>query len=432
MTTDHDPTFYPGSTTLQNRLELRDERALAQAERLLTHARGHEAARMTFSPDADGYRARHKHLFGDLYDWAGQDRTVNIGETGGLFTHAPYVAGALSAAFQDLARHDRLQGLAPEDFFDRLGHHLGELHAIHPFRAGNARTLRHHAAQLARDAGHPIRIASIDKQAWGEASRHGLLTGDHRLFSATLAAAAVDPGAPLLPRTGPGGIAFLPPRDPPTGQRYRLPLAKVREELDHYLPAARAEAADRLKKLVQGGEAEARISAARVELAYVRHAKGPLYQTQLLSHLGQREVDAVITAQQTPLERVREIGAALAARINTQQPAQVLRTVRSLERPILPSAQSPAQERLADLFLKNTPEQNKADPRFLGAEALLERVQQASRAKGDGTRLVEGATDAARTAIAANMRAGRPFDEGIVLGSSKPSRRPAPDRGRSR
>ena len=68
----------------------------------------------------------------------------------------------------------------------------------------------------------------------------------------------------------------------------------------------------------------------------VRHAKGPIYQSHLLTYLGVRQVDAVITPQQTPLERVREIGAALGVQINSQQPAQLQRAVRSLERPILP------------------------------------------------------------------------------------------------
>src|SRR3546814_14775394 len=44
---------------------------------------------------------------------------------------------------------------------------------------------------LAREAGHPIRIAAIDKDKWMEASRHGFLTGDHRGMAAVLSAAAV-------------------------------------------------------------------------------------------------------------------------------------------------------------------------------------------------------------------------------------------------
>src|SRR3546814_13316782 len=71
------------------------------------------------------------------------------------------------------------RGLPRDEFFDRLGDHINEINAIHPFREGNGRTMRHHAAQLAREAGHPIRIAAIDTATWMEAARHGFLTGDH-------------------------------------------------------------------------------------------------------------------------------------------------------------------------------------------------------------------------------------------------------------
>ena len=85
-----------------------------------------------------------------------------------------------------------------------------------------------------------------------------------------------------------------------------------------------------------------------------------VYQSHLLTYLGVRQVDAVISRQQTPLERVREIGAALGVQINAQQPAQLQRAVRSLERPVLPPGHSPGQERLAAEFLKNTAEKNNA------------------------------------------------------------------------
>lgn len=129
----------------------------------------------------------------------------------------------------------------------------------------------------------------------------------------------------------PEGIAFLPPRDPPIGQRYRLSLNKVGQELENYLPSARAEAAGRIDKLAKEGALESQITHARGELAYLEHSRGPAYQTQLLKHMGQRDVDAVITAQQTPLERVREIGAALGTRLKSQQPALVQRAIRALE-----------------------------------------------------------------------------------------------------
>src|SRR3546814_534302 len=133
---------------------------------------------------------------------------------------------------------------------------------------------------------------------------------------AVLSAAAVKRDLAPEARIGPAGIAMLPNRAPPEGQRYRVTLAKAREELERYLPAARQQAAERLRELIGESAPSTAIANARTELAYVRHAKGPIYQSHLLTYLGVRQVDAVVTAQQTPLERVREIGAALGVQIN--------------------------------------------------------------------------------------------------------------------
>src|SRR3546814_1215064 len=124
--------------------------------------------------------------------------------------------------------------------------------------------MRHHAAQLAREAGHPIRIAAIDKDKWMEASRHGFLTGDHRGMAAVLSAAAVKCDLAPEARIGPAGIAMLPNRAPPEGQRYRVTLAKAREELERYLPAARPQAARRIRALI-GESAPSRSESTRLK-----------------------------------------------------------------------------------------------------------------------------------------------------------------------
>lgn len=432
-----DSYAYPGTDVLRNRLGITDGKELDRRERLITRARGNEAARMDFPLTPDGYRALHKHLFQDLYEWAGQDRTVNIGKQGSLFAHAPYIANGLNAVFKELGEKNTFRGLNREEFFDRLGHHMNELNAVHPFREGNGRTMRLHAAQIAREAGHPIRIASIDERAWMDGSRHGFTTGDHRALSAALSAAAVRRDLGPEARTGPGGIAFLPPRDPPAGQRYRMTLNKVREELEKHLPVARAEAADRVSKLTKAGAPTEEIAKARTELAYVRHAKGPVYQSHLLSYVGSREVEAVITPKQTPLERVREIGAALAVQINMQQGAQLQRAIRALERPILPPGHSPMHERLAAAFLKNTAEKNAADPRLAPAQAIVDAAMQAARSRGDNARAIDATGESTRKAVAAVIRSGEPLDANAPEFSGRgraqqQTSSPTKDKGRGR
>ena len=427
-----DPYTYPGTDTLRNRLGITDEKTLTEAERRLTQARGAEAARLTFPATADGYRSLHRHLFQDLYDWAGQDRTVNIAKGGSSFAAVPYLARELDKLFADARAKEGFRGLPRDEFFDRLGNHINEINAIHPFREGNGRTMRHHAAQLARDAGHPIRIATIDKTAWMEASRHGFLTGDHRGMTAVLAGAAIRRDPAPEARMGPAGIAMLPQRAPPDGQRYRVTLAKAREELDRYLPAVRQQAADRLRGMIKEGAPSAAIANARTELAYVRHAKGPVYQTHLLTYLGVRQVDAVVGPQQTPLERVREIGAALGVQINAQQPTHVQRAVRALERPVLPPGHSPGQERLAEQFVKNTPEKNHADPRLAPAQAIVDAAMQTARERGESSRMIGTVGESTRQLVAERIRSGGTLDPDLARGVDVRKAPTTPDRDRTR
>src|SRR3546814_15991956 len=76
------------------------------------------------------------------------------------------------------------------------------------------------------------------------------LAGDNRGMAAVLSAAAGKRDLAPEARIGPAGIAMLPNRAPPEGQRYRVTLAKAREELERYLPAARQQAAERLRELI--------------------------------------------------------------------------------------------------------------------------------------------------------------------------------------
>lgn len=210
-----DPYSYPGTDILRNKLGITNDRDLTEAEQRYTTARGLEAARLSFAPTAEGYRDLHQHLFQDVYEWAGKDRTVQIGKGGSTFAAPSYITREMDKLFAGMDEKNGFRGLTRDEFFDRLGNHLSELNAIHPFREGNGRTMRQHAVQIARDAGHPIRIASIDKTAWMEASRHSFITADHRGMAAVLAAAAIRRDLAPEARLGPAGIAMLPDRNPP-------------------------------------------------------------------------------------------------------------------------------------------------------------------------------------------------------------------------
>lgn len=74
-----DPYVYPGTSTLRNRFGLTNAADLDRVERLHVADRATEAIpRGSF--DLTHLRAIHRHLFQDVYDWAGELRTVEISD----------------------------------------------------------------------------------------------------------------------------------------------------------------------------------------------------------------------------------------------------------------------------------------------------------------------------------------------------------------
>jgi cell filamentation protein len=81
-----DPYCYPDSSVLKNRLGLRDQAELDAFEALITAQRGEEPlprGRLGYAH----YRAIHHHLFQDVFEWAGQPRTVRIAKDGSMFCY---------------------------------------------------------------------------------------------------------------------------------------------------------------------------------------------------------------------------------------------------------------------------------------------------------------------------------------------------------
>lgn len=76
-------------------------------------------------------KAIHKYLFDEIYDFAGELRTVNISK--GNFRFAPLMY--LEAA---LANIDKM----PQSTFDEIVEKYVEMNIAHPFREGNGRSTR--------------------------------------------------------------------------------------------------------------------------------------------------------------------------------------------------------------------------------------------------------------------------------------------------
>ena len=78
-----------------------------------------------------GLQQIHAYLFGGLYDFAGQIRTVNIAKGGFQFAMAQFLPQTLAAIEQ-----------MPETTFEEIADKYVEMNIAHPFREGNGRATR--------------------------------------------------------------------------------------------------------------------------------------------------------------------------------------------------------------------------------------------------------------------------------------------------
>ena len=157
---------YPGTTVLINKLDIRDEETLIEAEAMATYI---NAAKLEDTPidgafDFDHYRAIHRFLFSDLYDWAGEIRTVDISKKGTRFTPVENIEDRAALIFERLRKRNYFKGLPHDEFIEEIVDFYCVINALHPFREGNGRTQRAFLAQLIRNAGYDINFADVDTE----------------------------------------------------------------------------------------------------------------------------------------------------------------------------------------------------------------------------------------------------------------------------
>lgn len=178
--------YIPGTTTLRNKFVTAnrpfgepDAQILRAKEETATTLRAGELRLHPIrgSFDYQHMKAIHYHLFQDVYEWAGQERTAPDtfmakgyadvvdyppGDPNAPWrTYYYYPAGpALTEAaehqFSYIRDNDYFRGLASDEFISALAESWGEINTIHPFREGNTRTQFIFYSQLCAHAGYKL------------------------------------------------------------------------------------------------------------------------------------------------------------------------------------------------------------------------------------------------------------------------------------
>lgn len=157
---------YPDTTVLINKFDIHDEEKLNEVESVLASVRYAEwlNAPKADSFDFEHYKAIHYFLFSDLYDWAGQIRTVNISKKGTKFTPSENIEEQAALVFKRLRKCNYFKGLDHSAFVNEIVDFYCVTNALHPFREGNGRTQRIFLTQLIRNAGYDINFADMDTE----------------------------------------------------------------------------------------------------------------------------------------------------------------------------------------------------------------------------------------------------------------------------
>lgn len=134
---------YEGTTCLINKLDIRDEALLSQTESAYTLAKASylELHPLAGNFDLAHYRAIHRFLFSDLYEWAGELRQIDISKKGTSFVPAADIERCADAYFSR-ASQINFSKMDERETAVELADLYSTLNMIHPFREGNGRVQR--------------------------------------------------------------------------------------------------------------------------------------------------------------------------------------------------------------------------------------------------------------------------------------------------
>ena len=187
-----DPFVYPGTMTLKNRFGVRDEAVVEELEAAAYTNRRTQPV-PSFTPDLAGLKAIHRHLFQDIYEWAGTTRAERVTVDGETFTPPAHTLRKGAVAFAHtslLGRHleetllihrviiDDAQKdgeLTRERWAELTADQVGTINTAHPFNEGNGRTMRRFIELSAEHYGFQARI--IGGPEWVVASHNAMIPG---------------------------------------------------------------------------------------------------------------------------------------------------------------------------------------------------------------------------------------------------------------
>jgi len=168
---ENDPYLYEGTDVLVNKLNIRDRSVISSKIRDVVPIRIAETERypITEPLSADYLKKIHRMLYGDIFDWAGEFRTISCNP---LDCRPEYIEDNVRGLFDELKTDEYLS--ENDELPDGLAHLICELHAISPFREGNGPCIRTIANIVAMMNGRYLDYSKASESLYDIALRRSL------------------------------------------------------------------------------------------------------------------------------------------------------------------------------------------------------------------------------------------------------------------
>ena len=207
--------------TSYDELRTREDAAVGMRTTTL-HAHG-----IPSSYDVAGLREIHRHLFQDVYPWAGELRTVNLVKAWEPFAPPDRIEEIVEQVTAAIRDTDLLRRVPDDRYAGALGSVYSVLNVAHPFREGNGRTQREFIAALATESGHAVDWSQIQGHV-NDVVSHAARRGDHVPMTAMFEQIVTRTGPALSPGSRlPRAVSASYPA-PATGATHAAPSAPSR------------------------------------------------------------------------------------------------------------------------------------------------------------------------------------------------------------
>lgn len=128
----------------------------------------------------------HKHLFQDIYEWAGEKRVVEISKDGKQFFPTSHFDNAFRYINQLIAEFNDIPADNKKMLADKLAEILDNVNYLHPFREGNGRTQREFLRLLALEKGLNLNLNPPDNKSVYERYMKGAIESDVNMLTELL------------------------------------------------------------------------------------------------------------------------------------------------------------------------------------------------------------------------------------------------------